>query len=236
MNGEIMLDSREVDAHIRAAIKRSGIKPREYVRRINRYAEAARLVLGGMSVATLGDSKSRGLTQSEFYGALWMLLIVDLFRDHKGRDGGMMVSFLDLSAAEFEDLARVFNIVSERYYGVPFDDPPENVATAEELRSLRVDVSPRGKSGRTTNKKASPSKQQRLNTFTAVFQEAEEGGYIAFVEELPGANTQGETLDEARANLREAVRLTLSANRRRTMKGVNATGLRREPLAVSADS
>jgi len=37
-----------------------------------------------------------------------------------------------------------------------------------------------------------------MNTFTAVFQEAEEGGYIAFVEELPGANTQGETLDEAR--------------------------------------
>ena len=39
---------------------------------------------------------------------------------------------------------------------------------------------------------------------TAVFQKASEGGYIAFVEELPGANTQGETLDEARENLREA--------------------------------
>ena len=48
---------------------------------------------------------------------------------------------------------------------------------------------------------------------TAVFRKAPDGGYVAFVEELPGANTQGETLDEARANLREAVELVLEANR-----------------------
>jgi predicted RNase H-like HicB family nuclease len=49
--------------------------------------------------------------------------------------------------------------------------------------------------------------------FTAIFQEAPEGGYVAFVEELPGANTQGDTLDEARENLREAVSLVLDSNR-----------------------
>ena len=48
--------------------------------------------------------------------------------------------------------------------------------------------------------------------FTAVFRKVPEG-YIGFVEELPGANTQGATLDEARANLREAVELVLQANR-----------------------
>jgi len=48
---------------------------------------------------------------------------------------------------------------------------------------------------------------------TAVFRKAPEGGYVAFVEELPGANTQGETLDEARENLREAVELILVSNR-----------------------
>ena len=47
---------------------------------------------------------------------------------------------------------------------------------------------------------------------TAVFQKVPEG-YIGFVEELPGANTQGETLDEARSNLNEAVSLVLEANR-----------------------
>ena len=48
--------------------------------------------------------------------------------------------------------------------------------------------------------------------FTAVFEKVPEG-YIAFVEELPGANTQGSTIDEARANLQEAVELVLEANR-----------------------
>jgi predicted RNase H-like HicB family nuclease len=48
--------------------------------------------------------------------------------------------------------------------------------------------------------------------FTAVFRQVPEG-YIAFVEELPGANTQGSTLEEARENLREAVQLVIEANR-----------------------
>ena len=47
---------------------------------------------------------------------------------------------------------------------------------------------------------------------TAVFRRVPEG-YIAFVEELPGANTQGATLEEARANLHEAVALVPEANR-----------------------
>ncbi|MBI4479350.1 MAG: type II toxin-antitoxin system HicB family antitoxin [Acidobacteria bacterium] len=48
--------------------------------------------------------------------------------------------------------------------------------------------------------------------FTAVFEQVPEG-YIGFVEELPGANTQGATPEEARANLEEAVELVLEANR-----------------------
>ncbi|HET7201227.1 MAG TPA: type II toxin-antitoxin system HicB family antitoxin [Burkholderiales bacterium] len=48
--------------------------------------------------------------------------------------------------------------------------------------------------------------------FTAVFEKVAEG-YVAFVEELPGANTQGTTIEEARANLQEAVELVLEANR-----------------------
>ena len=47
---------------------------------------------------------------------------------------------------------------------------------------------------------------------TAVFCQFPEG-YAAFVEELPGANTQGATLEEARANLVEAVALVMAANR-----------------------
>ena len=50
------------------------------------------------------------------------------------------------------------------------------------------------------------------SNFTAVFQRFPEG-YAAFVEELPGANTQGATLEEARTNLLEAARMVLEANR-----------------------
>jgi predicted RNase H-like HicB family nuclease len=49
------------------------------------------------------------------------------------------------------------------------------------------------------------------NKFTAVFRKLPEG-YVAFVEELPGANTQGATLQEAPANLNEAVEMVLQAN------------------------
>jgi predicted RNase H-like HicB family nuclease len=47
---------------------------------------------------------------------------------------------------------------------------------------------------------------------TAVYMKVPDGD-VAFVEELPGANTQGETLEEARANLQDAVAMVLSANR-----------------------
>ena len=50
-------------------------------------------------------------------------------------------------------------------------------------------------------------------TLTAIFEEAEEGGYIGYVAELPSVNTQGETLDEVRENLGEAMELILNANR-----------------------
>ena len=48
--------------------------------------------------------------------------------------------------------------------------------------------------------------------FSAIFTRVPEG-YIGFVGELPGANTQGKTLEEARANLHEAILMTLEANR-----------------------
>ena len=65
---------------------------------------------------------------------------------------------------------------------------------------------------------------------TAVFQKVPEG-YIAFVEELPGANSQADTLEEARSNLREAVQLVLEANRSIAKEALGDTSVIREPLA-----
>jgi predicted RNase H-like HicB family nuclease len=69
--------------------------------------------------------------------------------------------------------------------------------------------------------------------FTAVFRQVPEG-YIAFVEELPGANTQGATLDEARENLEEAVALVLEANRELSEQQLRGIDVIREPLRLSA--
>ncbi len=67
---------------------------------------------------------------------------------------------------------------------------------------------------------------------TAVFQKVEEG-YIAFVEELPGANTQGRTLGEARSNLQEAVLLVLEANRILAEETLLDAEVLREPFELA---
>ena len=67
---------------------------------------------------------------------------------------------------------------------------------------------------------------------TAVFQKVPEG-YIGFVEELPGANTQGATIEEARANLQEAIALVLEANRALAQEAIQGKDVIRESLPIS---
>ena len=69
--------------------------------------------------------------------------------------------------------------------------------------------------------------------FTAVFEKVAEG-YIAFVEELPGANTQGATLEETRENLREAVELVLEANRALAEESIRGRKVVKERLIAAA--
>lgn len=68
---------------------------------------------------------------------------------------------------------------------------------------------------------------------TAVYMKVPEG-YIAFVEELPGANTQGDTLEEARANLEEAVRLILEVNRELAEESIGDADVIREQFILPA--
>jgi predicted RNase H-like HicB family nuclease len=66
---------------------------------------------------------------------------------------------------------------------------------------------------------------------TAVFMKVPEG-YVAFIEELPGANTQGETLEQARENLHEAVALVLDANRALTEQSLEGASVVREAFVL----
>jgi predicted RNase H-like HicB family nuclease len=64
---------------------------------------------------------------------------------------------------------------------------------------------------------------------TAVYRKVPEG-YIGFIEELPGANTQGETLEETRENLKEAVDLVIEANRTLAEELIGGDEVLREQL------
>jgi predicted RNase H-like HicB family nuclease len=68
---------------------------------------------------------------------------------------------------------------------------------------------------------------------TAVYLKVPEG-YIGFVEELPGANTQGETLEETKANLEEAITLVLEANRLLAEESLHGQNVIREVISISA--
>ncbi len=70
------------------------------------------------------------------------------------------------------------------------------------------------------------------SVFTAVFEKID-GWYIGYVEELPGANTQGRTLEEARENLREAVQLILRSNRELAEKELSGKDVIREEIKVA---
>jgi predicted RNase H-like HicB family nuclease len=68
---------------------------------------------------------------------------------------------------------------------------------------------------------------------TAVFKKVPEG-YIGWVEELPGANTQGKTLEEARENLQESIRLVFEANRELTERDLEGEEVLKEFVSVAA--
>ena len=68
---------------------------------------------------------------------------------------------------------------------------------------------------------------------TAVYLKVPEG-FIGFVEELPGANTQGDTLEEVKANLQEAIALILEANRILMEETLVGQEVIRESISISA--
>lgn len=70
------------------------------------------------------------------------------------------------------------------------------------------------------------------NKYTAVF-EQDGKWWIGYVEELPGANTQGKSLEEVRENLKEAVQLVIEANRELAQREEKGKSVIREDLLVA---
>lgn len=71
------------------------------------------------------------------------------------------------------------------------------------------------------------------NRFTGVFEQVGDW-WIGYVEEVPGANTQGRTMEEVRENLKEAVRLILESNRELARRDAEGHDVIREPISITA--
>ena len=56
--------------------------------------------------------------------------------------------------------------------------------------------------------------------FTAIIEAAPEGGFWAICPEVPGANGQGETIEETKSNLRQAIQLILDDLRSDILRGL----------------
>jgi len=55
------------------------------------------------------------------------------------------------------------------------------------------------------------SKIAKSHSYSVFYEQAPEGGYVAFVPALPGCHTQGETLEETEENVKEAIALYLES-------------------------
>lgn len=69
---------------------------------------------------------------------------------------------------------------------------------------------------------------QHKMKLTAVYKQGEKGGYVAFIKEIPGAISQGQTIEEARVNLLDALELLLEANH----LFILTTPLKKPPLCL----
>ena len=73
--------------------------------------------------------------------------------------------------------------------------------------------------------------KQSMRKFTAVYKKSGKW-YSGWIEEIPGVNTQGKTLNEAKCNLKEALELVIKVNRVMTQKELTGRVIR-EPMTLA---
>jgi predicted RNase H-like HicB family nuclease len=71
-----------------------------------------------------------------------------------------------------------------------------------------------------------------MEPFTAIYERTEDGWWVASVPEIPGAHSQGRTIEEAREMIKDAVRLLLEVRREDAEREAKGKDVVREPLEV----
>lgn len=111
-------DPERLDAHVTSMLRRLGTSRKEYAHRIRRFARAAEILLKPRGAVSAMANPINSITPAELYGALWLLLIADTFRDDGDR-ARFASEVLEITEDEWKDILRITSLVSERYFGVP---------------------------------------------------------------------------------------------------------------------
>ena len=69
--------------------------------------------------------------------------------------------------------------------------------------------------------------------YTAIIEKAPEGGYWAICPEIPGANGQGESIEEAKKSLKDAIQLILANRRDDILRGLPKDVIRDKVMIVA---
>jgi len=107
-----------IDARIREIAERLGITRHALIHRIRRFTQAAEIFLKPHRNVSDIAVELTSYTEAEFYGALWLLLIGDLFRNEP-EGARFAAEVIDLGEKDCKDLLRITLIVSEKYFGAP---------------------------------------------------------------------------------------------------------------------
>ena len=110
-------DLSDITEHVRAAIKRSGIKRKPIAARMKRFTRVAEMLLDP-NISFIAVVWGGDLTVSDFYGAMWMLLVADTFRGH-GEEAGIVGEFFQFTEDDVALLDRTFRLLHDRYFGIP---------------------------------------------------------------------------------------------------------------------
>ena len=80
----------------------------------------------------------------------------------------------------------------------------------------------------------SPTRVENAGPFTAVFEKGEQGWWVATCPEIPEAITQGRTIEEARENLKDAIRMELEIRREEAEEELAGREVIRERIALNS--
>ena len=110
-------DLSGITAHVRAAIKRSGIKRKQLAARIKRFTRVTEMLVDP-EISFDDIVRNADLTASDFYGAMWLLLVADTFHEN-GEGAGIVGDFFQFTQEDVALLNRAWCLLHDRYFGIP---------------------------------------------------------------------------------------------------------------------